>query len=110
MKTVIAIFAFILTIGTVNCLGCWCRHDPEEWNTEKGREKAIKREFRSVDFVFSGTVVEDTGQSFRFKVLEMWKGDRNAELVLPFEHMPGKNGEEEYFVNSCAYYFDVGKT
>ncbi len=113
MKKHILIFC-VLTVfiasNAVSVDACWCRKDPEETNTDEKFKKTVSRLVSVSDFVFAGTLVEENNTQLIFKVENVWKGDFKDSITFYFPHNVTDDKEFEYFIDSCQFNFELGKS
>lgn len=112
LKILMLVFisAVFFSLGITNANACWCRNDSEETNTEENFRNTMERLVISSDFVFSGTLVEENDEQLIFEADDVWKGDINDKITFYFPHNVTGNQETKYFIDSCAYTFELGKS
>lgn len=104
--------AFVSIILLLTCsesaMACWCRK--EVLDTDKKFRAAVAKEIRRSFVVFSGEAVERNLFGLRFKVTRVWKGKPTDEIVFRSKlYAAQSSGDNQYFIDSCALLFDVGK-
>lgn len=94
-----------LLLCSESASACWCRR--EALDTEKKFKAAVAKELRQSAVVFAGEAVERNRSGLRFRVERVWKGEAADEIV--FRHEGESFDGREYFIDSCALLFEVGK-
>lgn len=113
MKRHFSIFSSVIALIILTSVGvdaCWCRKDPEETNTDEKFKKTVTRLVGVSDFVFAGTLVEENNTQLIFKVENVWKGDFKDSITFYFLHNVTDDKEFEYFIDSCQFNFELGKS
>jgi len=115
MKYIFAIFLILLillSVASTEANACWCRKDPEETNTSEKFSHVVARTFRESSLVFSGKVIERTGEHLKFEVKQIWKGKNESVVLLTSVNYIdlSQSGNRHGFIDSCAYNFKVGES
>ena len=100
----------IIAVSNVSIYACWCRKVSEDTNTDENFRKTIARLVSASDFVFAGTLIEENNDQLIFKVENTWKGDFKNKITFYFPHNVTGDENREFFIDSCQYNFELGKT
>jgi hypothetical protein len=102
--------SILITLGSVSVNAFWCRRDPQETSTVENFRKTVSQPVSSSDFVFSGTLIEENPKQLIFKIENSWKGGAKDKTIFRSLHNVTDNGEIEYFIDSRAFQFELGKS
>jgi hypothetical protein len=100
----------LITLSCVSVNACWCRKDSEDTGTDENFRKTVSQLVNSSDFVFSGTLIDENNEQLIFKIENSWKGGAKDKITFRSLHNITDNGERVYFIDSCAYTFEPGKS
>lgn len=109
--SIILLFSVIFFASLIEAKACWCRKDPEETNTPEKLFQVVTQDVRESALVFSGKVVERSGEHLKFEVQKIWKGEDRAKILFTsLNYVDWSKTGRDGFIDSCAYYFKTGES